>query len=194
MTTIDWQGIYAAGLPYGEFLAKYGTEPQQQRWQAKRDSLRLSDEQRERLGRFSRQMHVICMAGAWCGDCVDQCPMFALFEEGCPSLNIHFVDRDDCDAAFKESIKICGGNRVPVVVFLSEDFQPTGLYGDRTLSKYRQMVENLTGAACSTGITLPTQGEMDPLTTSVMEEWLGEFERNQWILRTSTRLREKHAD
>ncbi len=194
MTTIDWQGIYAAGLPYGEFLEKYGTEPQQQRWQAKRDSLRLSDEQRERLGRFSRQMHVVCMAGAWCGDCVDQCPMFALFEEACPNLNIRFVDRDDCDAAFKESIKICGGNRVPVVVFLSEDFQPTGLYGDRTLSKYRQMVENLTGAACSTGITLPTQGEMDPLTTSVMEEWLGEFERNQSILRTSARLREKHGD
>lgn len=192
--TLDWSEIYASGLSYNDYLAKYGNENQQQRWAVKRNTLSLNAAQKELLSRFTRKMHVLCMAGAWCGDCVDQCPMFALLEEASSNIEVRFVDRDDCDEAFKELVKVCGGNRVPVTVFLTEDFQQTGFYGDRTLAKYRQLVENVTGAACSTGISLGTEGQMDPLTTSVLAEWIDQFERNQWILRTSARLREKHGD
>ena len=46
-------------------------------------------------------------------------------------------------------------HRVPVVVFLSEDGFEVGRYGDRTLSKYRQVVASQAGAACPTGIGSP---------------------------------------
>ncbi|WP_147274294.1 thioredoxin family protein [Bremerella cremea] len=192
--SIAWSEIYASGLGYDKYLARYGKENQQQRWEAKRSTLSLSPAQKTLLEGFTRKMHVLCMAGAWCGDCVDQCPMFAILEEASPNIEVRFVDRDDCDAEFKEWVMVCGGNRVPVCVFLNEDFQPTGMYGDRTVAKYRNMVENLTGAACSTGISLGTEAQMDSLTTSVLAEWIEQFERNQWIMRTSTRLREKHGD
>ncbi|PQO45501.1 thioredoxin family protein [Blastopirellula marina] len=192
--TLAWPEIYSTGVSYDDFLAKYANDNQRQRWAQKRQTVVLHEAHQQLLAEFKRKMHVLCMAGAWCGDCVDQCPMFAVLEEASPNIEVRFVDRDDCDAGLKEWIKVCGGNRVPVVVFLNEDFQPTGMYGDRTLAKYRHMVENLTGAACSTGISFAPQGGMDPLTESVLREWVGQFERNQWIMRTSTRLREKHGD
>lgn len=192
--SIAWAEVFTSGLSYEPYLQKYGTEAHRQRWAAKRAALSLSTGQRALLSGFSRKMHVLCMAGAWCGDCVDQCPMLAEFEAACPMLEVRFVDRDDCDPAFKASVEVCGGNRVPVVVFLNEDFQPTGTYGDRTLAKYRDMMQKVTGAACSTGISLSPQGEMDELTAAVLQEWLDELERNHAIMRTSTRLREKHND
>ena len=192
--TLAWPEIYSSGVSYDDYLAKYANDNQKQRWAAKRESIVLHEAHQKLLADFKRKMHVLCMAGAWCGDCVDQCPMFPVLEEASSNIEVRFVDRDDCDDGLKEWIKVCGGNRVPVVVFLNEDFQPTGTYGDRTLAKYRHMVENLTGAACSTGISMAPQGGMDPLTESVLHEWVGQFERNQWIMRTSTRLREKHGD
>jgi len=47
---------------------------------------------------------------------------------------------------------------------------------------------NLTGATCPTGLG------RDPLVDAVTKEWLDEFERVQWILRLSSRLRQKHGD
>ncbi|MGC4004912.1 MAG: hypothetical protein QM811_18075 [Pirellulales bacterium] len=39
------------------------------------------------------------------------------------------------------------------MVFLTEDFQPVGYYGDRTLAKYRDMArKQLGGATCPTGL------------------------------------------
>lgn len=191
---LDWPTLFASGYSYEDFLAKYANDNQQQRWGAKQATLSLSDAQKTLLASFTREMHVLCLAGAWCGDCVDQCPMLQRIEEASPQITVRYLDRDDAPDDLKEAIKVCGGNRVPVVVFLNEDDQVTGMYGDRTLAKYRDMVQKLGGAACSTGISLGTADQMDPLTSSVLAEWMEQFERNQWICRTSTRLREKHGD
>lgn len=192
---IDYAAIFESADNYDDFLQRYGKPLDLARWQAKRESLVLTEPQQTLLQGFTRQMNVLCLAGAWCGDCVDQCPILARFAEASASIDLRFVDRDDCPAELRDSLKVCGGNRVPVVLFLSEEFQPTGMYGDRTLSKYRAMAESLTGEACSTGLTMPAApGTMDPLSTAVVAEWLGEFERNQLILRTSPRLRQKHGD
>ncbi|PHR02180.1 MAG: hypothetical protein COB31_07020 [Erythrobacter sp.] len=43
------------------------------------DSLELTPDQRQLLESFTRQMKVLCIAGAWCGDCVDQCPILWQF-------------------------------------------------------------------------------------------------------------------
>jgi hypothetical protein len=87
-------------------------------------------------------------------------------------------------------LSVCGGARVPVLLFVSEDNFQVGMYGDRTLSKYRQLVSDMAGAACPTGIVLPGQSQID----GVIQDWLNEFERVQWILRTSARLRKVHND
>jgi len=63
-------------------------------------------------------------------------------------------------------------------------------YGERTLARYRQMVAQLTGEGCATGLV---KGD-DPVRRAEVRDWLNEFERVQWVLRLSPRLRRLHGD
>lgn len=185
----DFARNFADGLSYRDFLAKHGTEEHRRRWAAVQERVNLNAQQREILSGFVREMKVLCLAGAWCGDCVNQCPIFERFAEASPKINVHYFDRD-AHAELTLALKLCGGNRVPVLVFLSEDDQFLGLYGDRTLAKYRQMAVDQLGTSCPTGIIPPDQNLLDAVT----QEWLSEFERIQLMLRLSSRLRARHGD
>src|SRR5262245_25194580 len=134
----DYGAKFETGLGYHEFLAKYGTEEQRRRWEAVHEAIELTEAQRELLKGFTREMKILCLAGAWCGDCVNQCPIFDHFEIANPRIRIRYFDRD-ANPDLGELLSICGGARVPVVLFVSEDNFQVGWYGDRTLSKYRQM-------------------------------------------------------
>ncbi len=185
----DFASVYSRGLPYSEFLARYGSDEHRRRWAAVRDRVHLTEAQRELLNGFIREMHVLCLAGAWCGDCVNQCPIFQCFAETSPQLKIHYFDRD-AHPQLANVLQICGGNRVPVVVFLSEDNQFVGVCGDRTLSKYRQLAVDQLGPSCPTGFAPPNED----LLNAVTQDWLNEFERVQLLLRLSSRLRQIHGD
>jgi hypothetical protein len=87
-------------------------------------------------------------------------------------------------------LAINGGHRVPLIVFLSEDWYEVARYGERTLSIYRRLAVEQLGSACPTGLIPPA---IDALST-VTAEWLAEFERAQLILRLSPRLRSVHGD
>ncbi|HEX4148641.1 MAG TPA: thioredoxin family protein, partial [Pirellulales bacterium] len=170
-------------------LAQHGTDEHRRRWAESLAGLQLGERQAELLRSFRREMPVVCLAGAWCGDCVRQCPIFELFARACDKLRLRFFDRD-AHPDLAAELKICGGARVPVVVFLSEDFAEVGRYGDRTLAKYRQLVADQSGPSCPTGLGAPPTS----LSAAVVQDWLDEFERAQCILRTSSRLRQKHGD
>lgn len=185
---MDFAAKFSEGLSYSAFLDKYGSPDQKRRWADFFNCASLSDAQKALLGSFKRQMKVIVMAGTWCGDCVNQCPMFERFAQACPLIDIRYFDRD-ANPDLAAAMQTCGAARVPSVVFLSEDGHVCGRYGDRTLSKYRSIVGATSGATCSTGIALG-----DELTLSVLQDWLDEFERIQWMLRTSGRLRQLHGD
>lgn len=180
---------YEAGLPYEEFLNRHGTDAHRARWKSVYDQIVLTEPQRELLAGFRREIKIIVLAGAWCGDCVGQCPIFQHFAEVSPTLKIHYLDRDE-HADVQAMLQINGGNRVPVVVFFSEDGHEVARYGERTLSKYRRMATDQLGATCPTGVVVSG----DPLLAEVTQEWLNEYERVQWILRLSPRLRQKHGD
>jgi hypothetical protein len=186
---MNFAAHFDAGFTYHDFLKKYGTEEHRRRWAGVHDAARLSAAQRELLAGFVRQMKVLCLAGTWCGDCVNQCPIFEHFSAVSSKIVVRYVDRD-ADSELAEALKICGGSRVPVAVFLSEDDRQVGWYGDRTLSKYRQMAVEQLGNSCPTGINPPDRNLLDAVT----QDWLNEFERVQLLLRTSSRLRQLHAD
>lgn len=188
MNSVDISATFERGLDYDGFLDKYAGPNDRRRWEAVHQQVALRDQQRQVLRNFVREMKVLVVAGAWCGDCVNQCPLFDHFAAENPLIRVRFFDRDD-DSDLAEQLSICGGKRVPTVLFASEDNFPCGVYGDRTLAKYRDMASGLNGAACSTGIA-----EEAPLFDRVATEWLEEFERIQWMLRTSGRLRQLHGD
>jgi hypothetical protein len=184
----SFPATFERGLSYAAFLDRYANPEQRRRWDDFHATVKLSDAQRSLLQSWTRTMKVLVVAGTWCGDCVNQCPIFEHFASACPLLDIRYFDRDD-NPDLTAELPTCGGARVPTVVFLSEDGQVCGRYGDRTLSKYRSVVANLTGASCPTGLV-----HEGSLTQQVVQDWLNEFERIQWMLRTSSRLRQLHGD
>ena len=186
---MDWGTVFSEGLTYRDFLAKHSTAEHQRRWQAVYETVTLTPEQRELLSGFVREMHVLCIAGAWCGDCVNQCPILERIAEQNPKIQVRYVDRD-AQAAAQDAAMMNAGRRVPATVFLSEDNYECGRYGDRTLAAYRQMAADRLGPACPTGIVPPGP----QLLSAVTAEWVGQFERIQLMLRLSKRLREKHGD
>jgi thiol-disulfide isomerase/thioredoxin len=176
-------------LPLTDFLTKYGNDAYKARWQATFDAVKLSEVQKQLLKSFKRETHVMVLAGAWCGDCSGQCPIFDKFAEMAPVLKVRYLDNHE-HADVQKELSINGGNRVPVVVFFSEDGYEVSRYGERTLSRYRQMMRDFAGDSCPSGIGTSN----DPLLAQVTQDWLNEFERVQWLLRLSNRLRQKHGD
>jgi thiol-disulfide isomerase/thioredoxin len=180
---------FAEGLTYADFLGRYANPVQKDRWKQVHEAVVLGGEQRKLLASFQRQMKVLCLAGAWCGDCINQCPAFEHFAAAAPMIQVRYLDRDE-HADVQKVLQINGGNRVPVLVFFSEDGFEVARYGERTLSKYRQLMTQAGGATCPTGLLTPG----DNLLAQVTQDWLNEFERVQWLLRLSPRLRQLHGD
>jgi len=142
------------------------------------------------IASWTRTMPVLVSSGVWCGDCVHQCPLMARIAEANPArVDLRFVDRD-AHRSLAERVMICGGLRVPTVIFMAEDFEFVSVLGDRTLDRYRAVAARQLGAAC------PVPGapiETDEL-AATLRGWLDEFERVQLLLRVSARLRQKHGD
>ncbi len=183
-----WAAAFAVALPYEQFLERHATPEQRARWDAFHGRVSLAPAQQSLLAGFTRRMPVLVLAGAWCGDCVNQCPIFAHFAAASPSIDLRLLDRDALpDIAVH--LKVCGGQRVPVAAFFSEDFSPVLFYGDRTISAYRTAAASL-GSTCPTGVVPPPADA----TAAVVADWLDQFERVHAILRLSARLREKHND
>lgn len=182
-----FESVFQRARPYATYLA---TDPMRAGgWQAVYERTALDDAQRAEIASFSREMKVLVVSGTWCGDCVQQGPLLARIAEANPRIDLRWIDRDE-ESAFSARVKVCGGGRVPVVIFAAEDFETCAIAGDRTLSRYRGLARRQLGAACE----LPWAEIPTDESAAVLQEWLDEFERVQWMLRLSPRLRMKHGD
>jgi hypothetical protein len=180
---------FNAALPYEEYV-RTGTAEQQRRWRQVYESARLTPAQSALVAGFPRDMKVLLVSGVWCGDCVEQCPLLQRCAEANPArVELRLLDRDE-HTDLSGRLRINGGDRVPVALFLAEDFEPCAAYGDRTLSRYRALAARQLGPACPTGIVPPGPGELG----ATLQDWLDELERVQLMLRLSARLRQKHGD
>ena len=184
-----WKTAFEAALPYHDFLARHANPDQRIRWDGFHSRVSLTSAQTALLGGFVRKMPVLVLAGAWCGDCVNQCPIFAHFASAAPSIDLRFLDRD-ARPDIAAHLKVCGGQRVPVAAFFSEDFAPILFYGDKTLSAYRAAASAQLGESCASGAAPPPADQI----AAVTSDWLDQFERAHLILRLSARLRQLHGD
>ena len=68
-------------------------------------------------------MNLLIISGIWCGDCVQQCPLIARIAETNPEkISLRLLDRDQ-HRDLIESFRLNAGDRVPIVLFLAEDFE-----------------------------------------------------------------------
>jgi hypothetical protein len=135
-------------------------------------------------------MRILTVSGIWCGDCVEQVPMLDIIANASAGKVLHkLVDRD-VHRDLSSQLMICGGHRVPTVLFLSEDCDFCALAGDRSLARYRAKAARELGASCSTGLVVPPAEQM----AATLADWVGEVERVQLMLRLSPRYRQKYGD
>ena len=189
MTSKFFSDKFSAALSYDAYL-QTGTDEQRRRWQQIYDAARLTDAQQNLVKGFVRQMNLLIVSGIWCGDCVQQCPLIARIAEANPEkISLRIVDRDQ-NRDLAEPFRMNGGDRIPVLIFLAEDFEFCGMYGERTIARYRAIAHRSLGPACPTGIVAPDKEEM----AATLGDWLTEIERVQLMLRLSPRLRQKYGD
>jgi len=115
--------------------------------------------------------------------------MIRRIAEACASATVRVIDRDVSEE-LKDELRILGAMRVPVVVFLTEEFMEIGRFGDRLLTVYRAKAERELGAACDTGLVAPPQDKL----AAEQGEWLDIFERMLLMARLAPGLRQKHGD
>lgn len=183
-----FRSSFEKALPFDPYIST-GTEDQQRRFRDMRKQLTVSQKQEEVISQFKRRLHVLVISGTWCGDCVRQCPMIACIGDAAPTVDVRFLDNQENPELAKE-LRVHGASRVPVAVFLSEDFFEVSRFGDRTLSHYRRKAEREAGVACDAGLLPPSGHELE----EELLEWFEQFERAQLLLRTSGLLRARYGD
>ncbi len=189
MTPQYFSDKFSSALTYPDYL-QTGTEEHRRRWNQVYDAAHLTSAQQSLIKSFTRQLNLLIISGIWCGDCVQQCPLIARIAEANPEkLPLRIVDRDQ-HRDLANQFRLNAGDRIPVLIFLAEDFEFCGAYGERTISRYRIFANRYLGPACPTGIVAPDQPEID----ATLADWLTEIERIHLMLRLSPRLRQKHGD
>lgn len=182
------KATFEQGLGYSDYVAT-GNESQQKAWAQIRERAALSEAQRTLVAGFTRKVKVLVSSGVWCGDCSQQLPLLQAIADASPLVEVRFVDRD-AHMDFASLLKICAGVRVPVAVFMAEDFEPVSIFGDRSLTRYRALAAKFLGAACPVPGSPVPEDEL----RGTLQDWLDEVERVHLLLRLSTRLRQLHND
>ncbi|MDP7070227.1 MAG: thioredoxin family protein [Phycisphaerales bacterium] len=178
---------FDAALPYEDYLT--ASPAHADAWRAVSEQVTITPEHLTLLQRFAREMRILVISGAWCGDCVRQGPALAAIGAACPRIDVRFIDRDH-PASPIDQFNINEGARVPVAIFMAEDGALVSHLGDKTLSYYRWAAAQQLGPAC------PLPGAPIPVdvVASVTQDWMNECERVQLLLRLSPRLRARHDD
>jgi thiol-disulfide isomerase/thioredoxin len=185
-----WRGCFNEAAPYSRYL-ELGPAEKAKRWVDMASKIPLlSEEQKARLRGHRRVLNVLLVSGIWCGDCVRQGPMLKQIADAVgEEARLRVIDRD-VNPKLRDEVRILGAMRVPVVVFLSEDFFEVGRFGDRGLAIYRKKAATEVGPACPVPYLAPPEGEL----AAEQAEWVDIFERMLLMLRLAPPLRERHGD
>lgn len=183
------KNYFDRALSYSEYVAD-GSPEQQANWAANYGKVALTASHVALLSAFTRYQPVLVISGTWCGDCAQQVPIMQHIAEASQGkINLRIIDRDD-GIELSNQVKINGGNRVPTVIFMNEEFDLLGLYGDNALARMRAKAARQLGASCE----LPSARTSPDELALTIQEWMDQFERTQLIARLSTKLRAKHQD
>ncbi len=185
--SVFWENAWQRASGYQEYL-EAGDQMHRDKWNAVHESFSIGSGTVSLLSGLGRPLRVFVLSGIWCGDCVRQGPVLKKITDSIPGGEIRFIDnRSNPD--IQDELRICGAMRVPVAVFLTEDFFELGRIGDRLLGCYRKKLEHETGAVCSTGLAVP-----EDILKEDIKEWSEIAERMLIMYKLSPFYREKYGD
>lgn len=185
-----WRRHFETALSWEDFLTDSERSYADQ-WRSIAESLpALPDPQRQLLEGLNRQLNVLVYVGVWCGDCVRQGPMFKrIADQIGDNVDLRYYDREG-SAELQDELRVMGALRVPVVVFLSEDYHEICRFGDRGLTNYRAKLARDRGEATGPPQFPPPDAEM----TAEQLDWADLFERALIMLQLAPPLRKRYED
>ncbi len=183
-----WKRHWEMAQGYDAFIE--GANPKfAERWKERAERTpELTEEQLNRLQGYGRELNVLVYAGAWCGDCARTGPMLKKIADACGEKTTVKVIARAASEELQGELRILGALRVPVVVFLSEDFFEVGREGDRTLSVYRAKAAREVGREFDAGILTPKA------ISAEFDEWVDIFEKTMIKLRLAPFYRKRYND
>ena len=183
-----WNHYWDKASEYEEYITQAESN-HQEKWRDSEARIpNLTNDQLKRLQGYNRELNVLFYSGVWCGDCSRQGPLLKKIADACgEKVKIRFIERNTSEE-LQDELRIVGALRVPMVVFLSEDFWEVTRQGERTLIVYRAKAAREIGADFEKGI-LTTKARQTELS-----EWVDEFERVLIMLRLSPPLRRRYND
>ena len=124
-----FERVFRDAVSYRDYLTT-GNDREGAAWTRAEAALpALPDDAGTRLDSAGRIVNVLCLSGIWCGDCVRSVPVVArLAAAAGPSVDLRLVDRDAIPE-LRDELRVLGAMRVPMVVFLTEDFHEIGRWG-----------------------------------------------------------------
>jgi thiol-disulfide isomerase/thioredoxin len=183
-----WKRHFGIALDFNSF-SNIGKPEEIALWRERAERTpELTNEQKSRLQNYNRELNILVYAGTWCGDCSRQAPMLKkLAEAAGDKVNLRFIERET-SKELQDELRVVGGLRVPIVVFLTEDFWEVGRFGERLLHIYRSKAAREIGRGIDEGVLSPRALENEML------EWVDIFERMLLMVRLSPPLRKRHGD
>jgi thiol-disulfide isomerase/thioredoxin len=183
-----WKRHFSIAYDYDSFI-NLGKPEEISQWRDRAERTpELTTDQKTRLQNYNRELNVLVYAGTWCGDCSRQAPMLKKIAEAAGSkVNLRFIERET-SKELQDELRIVGGLRVPIIVFLTEDFWELGRFGERLLHVYRSKAAREIGRGIDEGVLSPKALEKE------MSEWVDIFERMLLMVRLSPPLRRRHGD
>lgn len=189
---------------YEQYLTSHTKPNELSNWRAFEARVNIAPSHVSTLRSVARRVNILCVSGTWCGDCVQQVPILAKLaaiapapahiagqsgDRNAPGFDLRFLERDAVKP-LAALLRVCGGERVPVCVFMNEDFEFVSFAGDRPLSRYRAIAARQLGPSC------PLPGAPVPADeiAATTRDWADEFERVALLLRLSSKLRQRHND
>ena len=183
-----FKAYFAKALNYQDYLAT-GEETHQQRWNQHYQAIQITPQQQQLTKSFTRKLNILFMSGIWCGDCVRQGPLVQHIAQTNDLIDLRFIDNKE-NPELAEELRLNGASKVPVTVFLSEDFFELARFGDRHLAIYRNKLSSELGPSCATGLITPDQLVLQ----KDLQDWLDLVERCQTMLRLAPLLRNRYND
>ena len=125
---LNLQAEYEAGAEWENWLKESGRRAES--LQSRYDAVELSEEDERFLRGVKREVHILCLSEAWCGDCIRQVPVCARMCAENKNLKLRIIGRDD-HLEVMERYLFNGVAVVPVFVFFNEQFVEVGSWKAR---------------------------------------------------------------
>lgn len=134
-----------------EFVLSYAQDPEtylseisekyKGKWEKKINQVEFNQGQIDFLESNQLLINIVIFSAEWCPDCQASVPVPIKMAEHSDYINVKIIDKDKHGEEVLEDYKTNGGKRVPLILFLNEDYQELSRWIERSTFGYKLVFE-----------------------------------------------------